>query len=286
MWEPGFLLRAHFETGSLLAGSWTCPKTVAGLGPEERANHYEVWLQRTGSRGMRVGATRVVGDAVNAVLVNADDVVRPIYPGAERQNSTAILIDRKLVRALLSEVDEGAADQAEPRFPAAAAPMSPDASLLHHTLVGYTHASSATPLEMEETTLLLLRRLLGDARMAASGRASQPPSRRSRGELAEAVKHLLARRYSEKLTLDEIGRRVGVSPFHLSRTFSDEVGVPIHQYLRRLRLRTALELMSQRPRDLSWVALEAGFASHSHFTTAFAAEYGIPPSSVARAGRR
>jgi AraC-like DNA-binding protein len=77
---------------------------------------------------------------------------------------------------------------------------------------------------------------------------------------------------------------VGASPFHLSRIFTAEVGVPIHRYLVRLRLRLALELMSQRPRDLSWVALEAGFASHSHFTAAFRAEYGVPPSEVARHG--
>jgi AraC-like DNA-binding protein len=279
VWEPGFAVRAHFENGSLLAGEWTCPLTVAGLGPEERANHYEVWLHRAGSRGVHVGAAKVVADASSAVFVNAHDAVRPVYPGRERQNGTAILLDARLLRALLSEVDERAAGRAELRFPAAAAPVSAAASLLHHSMLA--RAPDATPLEMEETALALLRHLLRDAAGPREARASRDGRGR---ELAEAVRHLLARRFSERLTLEEIGRGVGASPFHLSRIFTAEVGVPIHQYLVRLRLRLALELMSQRPRDLSWVALEAGFASHSHFTTAFRAEYGVPPSEVARHG--
>lgn len=278
-------MRAHFENGSLLAGEWTCPRTVAGVGPEERANHYEVWLHREGSRGVQVGGAQVVGDASSAVFVDAHQVVRPVYPGAERQSSTAILIDSRLLRVLLAEVDERASGEAELRFPAAAAPVSAAASLLHHALLGRTRAPEATPLEMEETALALLRHLVGDALRGAGPREPRGSRDGRRRELAEAVRHLLARRFSERLTLDEIGRGVGASPFHLSRIFSAEVGMPIHQYLMRLRLRLALELMSQRPRDLSWVALEAGFASHSHFTAAFRAEYGVPPSHVARRGR-
>lgn len=285
MWEPGFPVRAHFENGSLLAGDWTCPRTVAGAGPEERANHYEVWLHRAGSRGVHVGATQVVGDASSAVFVNAHDAVRPVYPGADRQRSTAILLDAGLLRALVGEVDEHASGRAELRFPAAAAPVSAEASLLHHALLSRVRAPEATALEVEETALSLLRQLLRDACRGAGREPRGSRDARAR-ELAEAVRHLLARRFSERLTLEEIGRGVGASPFHLSRIFSAEVGVPIHQYLVRLRLRLALELMSQRPRDLSWVALEAGFASHSHFTTAFRAEYGVPPSQVARNGPR
>ncbi|HEX8361404.1 MAG TPA: AraC family transcriptional regulator [Longimicrobium sp.] len=279
-------MRAHFENGSLLAGDWTCPRTVAGVGPEERAVHYEVWLHRVGSRGVHVGATQVVGDASSAVFVNAHEPVRPVYPGAERQRSTAILLDAGLLRALAGEVDERASGQAELRFPAAAAPVSAETSLLHHALLGRVRTPEATALEVEETALSLLRQLLRDARRGAGLREPRGSRDLRARELAEAVKHLLARRFSERLTLEEIGRGVGASPFHLSRIFSAEVGVPIHQYLVRLRLRLALELMSQRPRDLSWVALEAGFASHSHFTAAFRAEYGVPPSQVARSGPR
>lgn len=285
-WEPGFSLRAHFATGSLLAGEWSCPETVAGIGPEERANHHEVWLQRTGSRGMRVGSAQVVGDPNSVVFVNAKDVVRPRYPGVDRQNSTAILIDAALLRALLDEVDVRAAERPDPRFPATVAPVSASASLLHHTLLSRARAVDATPLEMEETALALLRHLLADARKGMGANAPRFRERRVSGELAEAVRHLLTRSSSERLTLEEIGRRVGASPFHLSRAFTAEVGVPIHRYLVRLRLRLALDLISQRPRDLSWVALESGFASHSHFTAAFGAEYGVPPSEVAKLNLR
>ena len=53
-WEPGFPLRQRVAIGGILIGDWTCPETVAGLGPEERARHHEIWLQRTSSHGLRV----------------------------------------------------------------------------------------------------------------------------------------------------------------------------------------------------------------------------------------
>jgi len=42
-------------------------------------------------------------------------------------------------------------------------------------------------------------------------------------------------------SLEEIGRKVGCSPFHLSRTFP-RAGMTISQYLRKLRMERAAEL--------------------------------------------
>ena len=53
-------------------------------------------------------------------------------------------------------------------------------------------------------------------------------------ERVERVVMLLEQNLVEPLSLEEIGRRVGCSPFHLSRTFSAEMGTTIPQYLRRL----------------------------------------------------
>src|SRR5262249_4481507 len=62
-------------------------------------------------------------------------------------------------------------------------------------------------------------------------------------ERVERVIALLRSHLVESLSLDEIGREVGCSPFHLSRTFSREVGMSIPQYLRKLRMERAAELL-------------------------------------------
>jgi len=46
----------------------------------------------------------------------------------------------------------------------------------------------------------------------------------------------------------------------------------------------ALEHRLEHGADLTEAALDAGFSSHSHFTAAFTAEFGVPPSR-AMAGR-
>jgi len=50
-------------------------------------------------------------------------------------------------------------------------------------------------------------------------------------------------------------------------------------------LRAALERLPENDRDLSMLALELGFSSHSHFTASFTREFGVPPSAL-KDGRR
>ena len=97
-------------------------------------------------------------------------------------------------------------------------------------------------------------------------------------EWAGGVKLVLARHWRDPLSLDEIARMVHCSPFHLARVFRRETGLPIHQYRNQLRLRGALERMTDPRADLSGIALDVGFSSHSHLTSAFRAAFGVSPS--------
>ena len=80
------------------------------------------------------------------------------------------------------------------------------------------------------------------------------------------------------MTLDLLARRFGVSPFHLCRSFHDVMGRTLHRHLTVLRLRASLEAVAERGHDLTLVALDHGFSSHSHFTAAFRREWGMSPS--------
>jgi AraC family transcriptional regulator len=103
---------------------------------------------------------------------------------------------------------------------------------------------------------------------------------RARRDYARDAKILIQQRFRERLRLDDIARSLYVSPYHLCRLFREQIGVPIHDYLNRLRLREALEAIAGGDADLSRLAAGLGFSSHSHFTAAFRKELGIPPSEV------
>jgi AraC-like DNA-binding protein len=48
----------------------------------------------------------------------------------------------------------------------------------------------------------------------------------------------------------------------------------------RLRLRASLERLAAGAVDLTALALELGFSSHSHFTDSFRKEFGCTPSAI------
>ena len=96
-------------------------------------------------------------------------------------------------------------------------------------------------------------------------------------ERVERVMVILQQNLVEPLSLQEIGRRVGCSPFHLSRIFSSETGTTIPLYLRRLRMERAAALLRCGDFNVTEVALEVGYSSLSHFSHAFCQTMGCCP---------
>ena len=131
-------------------------------------------------------------------------------------------------------------------------------------------------IAVEETVLLLLDRVVG-------GAASVLPHPRKR-ELVHDVECLLASRFDATLELPQIAGHVGASVYHLCRTFREVTGLPLHQYIRQLRIRHGLEAVCETSSPLSRIAVDLGFAHHSHFTNAFRRDFEVTPSQL-RASR-
>jgi AraC family transcriptional regulator len=101
--------------------------------------------------------------------------------------------------------------------------------------------------------------------------------KRDTHELVTRVKEYLANRAHARAGLADIAREVAVSPSYLARTFRRIEEVPIHRYALRLRLQRATLLVATSD-DLAGLALELGFSSHSHFSTAFRRWTGYSPT--------
>ncbi len=140
------------------------------------------------------------------------------------------------------------------------------------------------PLWADVTAL----QLVADVLESAFTKHGMPRKRKREGtdadhaDRTEAAKTYLASKLSERITLDDVASAVHASPFHLSRVFQQQTGVPVHRYLMLLRLRASLERLAEGAQDITALALELGFSSHSHFTDAFRREFGRPPSEVRR----
>lgn len=96
-------------------------------------------------------------------------------------------------------------------------------------------------------------------------------------ERTERVVAMLQRDLANPPTLELLAKEVGCSAFYLSRTFSQETGATIPQYLQRLRMNRAAELLRSGKYNVTEAALEVGYSSFSHFSLAFRQTHGCCP---------
>jgi AraC-like DNA-binding protein len=182
--------------------------------------------------------------------------------------------------------DPAALESAEGLFPGSHSQGLSRAYLLQRLLLQRLKTGIAEPLAIEEAVLGILGEVAegcGPMRNRSYVRRRDPA--RSRRGYAEDAKALLQDRFREPLRLDDVAQALHVSPYHLCRLFKAETGVPVHRYLNRLRLRHALEGIAERDVDLTHLAFELGFSSHSHFTSAFRKEFGVTPREARRLAR-
>ena len=99
-----------------------------------------------------------------------------------------------------------------------------------------------------------------------------------------ALSHIEAS-LNKPLSLEAVAKRVGYSPFHLHRVFSQTVGIPMHVYIRRRRLTEAAKQIALSDDPIIEIAFAAGYESQQSFTMAFKAMYKRPPSQFRRLGR-
>ena len=117
-----------------------------------------------------------------------------------------------------------------------------------------------------------------EAVAALAGGEPATPSRTRRVRRALELMHDC---FAEPLTLDEIAAEAELDKFHLCRAFRDQLGVPPHAYLTRLRIRRAKELLVAGVRP-SEVASRVGLYDQSALNRHFRRIAGTTPGQFAK----
>ncbi len=81
----------------------------------------------------------------------------------------------------------------------------------------------------------------------------------------------------EPITLAELARKAGYSPWHAARIFKELTGHAPFDYIRTMRLTKAAEVLADGGTKVVDVAFDFVFDSHEGFTRAFTRQFGIPP---------
>jgi AraC-like DNA-binding protein len=267
-----------------------CAERASRVGPEERASEHALVFVRAGVFVKHAPTARrdaLVAEPVHALFFNAGEPYHVSHPTDDGDACTSIAYAADAVRDVVSGHEPRAADDEARPFTIPNAPVASEAMLHVRALRRALRDPGTNGLAIEEELLALLDGVLRAGRRAhgVASSARRRETRRERRELVERTKGVLAARPGERRSLPALAREVGSSPFHLTRVFRELVGMPVHQYLLRLRLTVALERLDGGD-GVSTVAHAVGFSSHAHFTDAFRARFGMAPSRFVAATRR
>lgn len=96
-------------------------------------------------------------------------------------------------------------------------------------------------------------------------------------------KQFLDEHYADGVSLHDLARLTGLSPYHLNRSFCRKIGMPPHAYQLQVRIERAKAAL-RAGSSIALVALATGFADQSHFTRHFKRLTAVTPGEYL--GRR
>lgn len=272
---PASWRRRIFESELGLVEDYRCAGANRRRTPAGHSPDFQIGLPYDGLFVWHVGADAVVSDPNQVLFVagGEDFHLSEPLPGPYAE---LIVTPRADLLAELLGTDASRLS-AHPLFRQRRALAQP-ATQLGRTRA--LHGVRWTGLEGDEALLGLMRTALGAGRTPCVVTGS---TRR----LVDAAKQFVAARLASRLRLACVARAVGASPAYLTDAFRRIEGLSLHRYVVRLRLARALVELPHAG-DITALALDLGFSSHSHFTAAFRSAFGCTPSDVRRsaAGRR
>jgi AraC family transcriptional regulator len=105
-----------------------------------------------------------------------------------------------------------------------------------------------------------------------------------RATLARVAEYVEAN-LQDRLSVLELARVAGRSPYHFAKAFKAATGSPPHAFVAARRMERALVLLQQTSIPVSRVARLVGFESLTHFRQSFHGAWGEPTARYRRSGR-
>lgn len=126
----------------------------------------------------------------------------------------------------------------------------------------------------------------GAAAPAAFAAPSHAAARPFRGGLSaeqfRRVADFMEQNLHDDVTLEQLSKLAGFSPFHFQRAFKRQTGTTPQGYLLQLRVQRAKNLLFGTPRPLADIAQSVGYGTAQAFARAFARAESITPAEFRR----
>lgn len=97
-------------------------------------------------------------------------------------------------------------------------------------------------------------------------------------KLPTLIKEFIAKNYTTKITLNTLSHKFGCCNATLTKSFKNEFGVTIMDYLFKVRIEKAAELVKKTRRSFKEISSDCGFYDQNYFSKSFSKYYGVSPS--------
>jgi AraC-like DNA-binding protein len=250
IWRPQDLTQLELRRGF----------SVARPVPRHWHEEYQLCFIQSGPSELNYRGRSLQTPPISLFMVHPGEVhANRCYDGVGC-NYRTIFVDTELMRRAATEVY--GKEQELPFFPTA---VVFDEDLIGQYLT--LHAALEQASSSLERQVLLLNLLAALILRFAENR----PTLRSVGLERRAIKRAcdyLTEHYAENVSLETLAGIANLSPFHFSRLFAEQFGMPPHAFQTQLRVLKAKTLLRQGW-TISQAATETGFADQSHFTRHF-----------------
>jgi AraC family transcriptional regulator len=115
--------------------------------------------------------------------------------------------------------------------------------------------------------------------------ATFPPAEQFSPTTWRHIVEYIQEHLDHSLTLDELAKVVGMSPYHFARRFKQSRGLTPHQYILHARIECARTLLLEEEPIIELVT-RLGFADQSHFTRTFKHFVGMTPGAFIQQYRK
>jgi len=263
-----------FESEVLQIGLFESRPRSDACGGVERQDLHAIVLPLAGLFAKHEAPGRhVTGTPSHAIYFAPDQPYRISFPGAIGDRAITLRFDEALApEQVEARAGEGLASQGL---------LPPRAMMLRNLLSTRLAKGEVDAFEAEALGLDLLGLSLGSVQPAKAPVRASAQARRLRA--LERVKEAVALAPSDKWNVARLAGVANLSPFHLCHVFRESVGTSIYDYVMHERLAQTLDAVLDCGDDLTTIALDAGFASHSHFTARFKRFFGCTPAALRRA---
>jgi AraC family transcriptional regulator len=262
--------KSLFESETLQIGLFESRPRSDACGEIERQNLYAMVLPISGVFAKHEAPRHhVTGTPSHAIYFAPDQPYRISFPGAIGD------------RAITLRFDDALAPEHAGGRVASQGLLPANAMMLRNLLWMRLAKGEPDAFETEALGLDLLGLSLGSMQGERAPVRASAQVRRARA--LERVKEAVALAPSNKWNVARLASVANLSPFHLCHVFREAVGTSIYDYVMHERLAKTLDAVLDCGDDLTAIALDAGFASHSHFTARFRRFFGCTPAALRRA---